>query len=123
MNWYHKFLKDVCNPTTGKARWFLVESIGAMLVIIWLAAALPIIGAIIGVGGLGSFEMIGHVPAIIGYNGSFIVSGQAVNYYYTATFFGIVILKFGLLMSYLGNNYRTGHVFVLNSPLGNWVKV
>ncbi|MDP2586152.1 MAG: hypothetical protein Q8P32_00045 [Candidatus Komeilibacteria bacterium] len=104
--------------------WGLIEEAGRLMVLAWLATALPWIGLFVDIDWLGKFGP-GLETEIIAYNGLFSVSGKSADYYFVAILLGIALAKFGRFIQTIGNNYRTRHIYMppnrSGGPLGTWI--
>lgn len=120
---FNRFLISL-NSTSGRREWWLIWLLGITMIIAWLAIALPwvdfITGSMVGIGAYNS----NADTLVVWYKFSF--HGREGDYYFLVAFFGIAIMKFGLLTSTVAGNFARGYQRTppfRGNAWGDWVQI
>lgn len=112
---FQKFLVSL-NPTSGQRSWWLVWGTGMILLIGWLAAALPWIdsftGSMVGIGRYGN----GAITTMLAYGVE--LPARTADYYFLAVLFGIAIVKIGWILINVGGSFARGYKYRFAPGMG-----
>ncbi len=111
MKLFENLLINTCNPLAGYKRWWFIATVGIVVMVVWAGAALPWVGAFIGMDWLGNI-VSNHQHSIVAYGDFFSVTEPSASYYFLCVLFGIALAKLGYLLFLLGLNYGRGHIYL-----------
>ena len=114
ITWFQNLLVSY-NHTSGRKEWWAVYTIGMLLIGCWVIAVLPWVDLFTGsMVGIGQYGEHGLNTTLIAYGHE--IPSQVADCYFSATFFGTIVAKIGLILVQVGGNFARGYRFRADQP-------
>ncbi|OGL98971.1 hypothetical protein A2304_03320 [Candidatus Uhrbacteria bacterium RIFOXYB2_FULL_57_15] len=98
------------NPTSGQRSWWIVWGAGMIVLIAWLATALPFIDLFTGsMVGIGKYGGKWRTTTMFAYGVE--MSARTADYYFLVVLLGIAAVKIGWILINVGGSFARGYKY------------